>query len=207
MTKRLTTIIVATFVLVACETTPVATTSVNRVLMAPDIQNAPYSNILIVGAMPGREADRRVEEGLIQELKSRRVSAHSFVLESPAKSPSEEDVFALVNDKEIDGVIVVTARYVGAELSEHGERTDIRATARGGSFLDYFRYDYKEVTSPGYADATSDVIIVSDFYDAASRERVYSVESSTAHGQTSYEIIMAESKAIVRRLRKDGLIK
>ena len=43
--------------------------------------------------------------------------------------------------------------------------------------------------------------------DVESMKRVYSVESSTAHGATNYEIIMAESRAIVSRLKKDRLIR
>lgn len=207
MNKKLALSIVAMAALIGCESNPVATTSVDRVLMSPNIENAPYSNILIVGAMPSRENDRLVEEGLTQELRARKVEAHSFVKESAAKRPSEDDVYALVNQTNADGVIVVTARFGGAELTTRDEQVDVRAEARGGGLLDFFRYDYKEVTLPGYEDATLNVILVSDFYDARTRERIYSVESSTVHGQTSYEIVMAESKAIVARLRRDGLIK
>ena len=207
MIKKLALITAAMAALAACESTPVATTSVDRVLMSPDIENAPYSNVLIVGAMPSRENDRLVEEGLTQELRARNIEAHSFVKESSAKRPSEEDVYALVKQTDADSVIVVTARFGGAELTKRDEQVDVQAEARGGSLLDFFRYDYKETTLPGYEDVTLNVVLVSDFYDALTRERIYSMESSTAHGQTSYEIVMAESKAIVARLRKDGLIK
>ena len=210
MMKNLALIVVANMAvltLVACETSPVATTTVDRVLMSPDIENAPYSNILIVGAMPTRDNDRLVEEGLTQELRARKIEAHSFVKESAAKRPSEDDVYALVIQEEVDAVIVVTARFAGAELRKRDEQVDVQAQARRGGLLDFFRYDYKEVTQRGYEDVSLSVRLVSDFYDARTRKRIYSLESSTAHGQTSYEIVKAESKAIVTRLRKDGLIK
>lgn len=192
---------------VACGNTPRSTTTVDRVLVAPMLKNAPYTNILVVGATPNRETDRMVEEGLTQRLRTRDIKAHSFVRQSSAKRPSEQAVFDLVRDTGADGVIVVTTRFVGAKIRERDEQVDIDAETRAGNLLNYFRYNYKDVTRPSYADTTLDVRLVSDFYDAATQKRVYSVESSTAHGQTNYEIILAESRAIVARLRKDGLIK
>lgn len=190
----------------ACDTTPVATTSVDRVLKAPTIDNAPYRKVLIVGAMPSRELDRMVEEGLSQELRKRKVETHSFVRQSPAKRPSEEAVLALVRETGAEAVIVVTARFVGAKLKKHEGQVDVRADVRGKTLLNYFRYDYKQITQPSYADTTLDVKLVHDLYDTATQKRVYSVESSTAHAKTTYDIVIAESKAIVARLRKDGLI-
>jgi len=196
-----------TLLIGACDTTPATTTSVDRVLMLPTIANAPYSNVLVVGATPSRETDRNIEEGLMRELRSHDVNAHSFVRESASTVPSEEAIAEFITDKGVDGVIVVSAKFEGIEERRHDEQVDIQADVRGGGLLDYFRYDYKETKSPAYSDVTIDVVFVSDFYDAETNKRVYSMESSSAHGQTDYQIIIAESKAIVRRLRKDGLIR
>ena len=51
------------------------------------------------------------------------------------------------------------------------------------------------------------VLFVTDLYDVASEKKVYSVESSTVHGQTSFDIIMAEGEAIVDQLKTDDLIR
>lgn len=194
-------------ILVACDTTPATSASVDRVLMLPTVDNAPYSNVLVVGATPSRETDRNIEEGLTRELRLHDVQAHSFVRESSSNVPSEEAIAQFVDDEGVDGVIVVSAKFEGIELTTHDEQVDIQADVRGGGLLDYFRYDYKETKSPAYSDVTLDVVFVSDLYDTETDRRVYSVESSSAHGQTDYQIIIAESKAIVRRLVKDGLIR
>ncbi|MCH7981082.1 MAG: hypothetical protein IID59_06220, partial [Proteobacteria bacterium] len=81
---------------------------------------------------------------------------------------------------------------------------------QGGSLVGFFRSDYKEVKRPNQAegsDYTLDVSMVSDLYDVRSDKRVYSIESSTRNGETRYQIIMAQSKAIADRLKKDGLIR
>ena len=187
---------------------PRQATSVDRVLMAPNVKNAPYSNLLVIGVTPSRESSRMIEAGLTQELASKTVEAHSFVKESSSTEPTEEAVLELVSEKNIDGVIVVSARLEGAEILRQDERVDLDAEVRGGGgLLNYFRYDYREITRPSYSEYAVDVILVSDFYDVESQDRIYSVESSTAHGETTYEIVIDESKAIVARLKKDRLIR
>jgi len=205
---RLSIVVIVVGCLVACETNePTQTTSVNRVLMAPNIKNAPYSRLLVVGATPRRETSRMIEEGLIKELASMKVEAHSFVRESPSTEATEDAIFELVNEKNIDGVIVVSAKFEGIEITTRDERVDLEAEVRGGGLMDYFRYDYKEITQPSYSEYAVDVFLVSDFYDVESQNRIYSVESSTAHGETTYQVVIDESKAIVARLRKDRLIR
>lgn len=209
-TSRIVFLVLLASILGACESSgPRQSTAVNRVLMAPQISTAPFSNVLIVGAAPTRETARNIEEGLTQELSRRNVESHSFVRESDAKEPSEEAIMALVDDKNIDAVLVVSAMLEGAELTSRSEQGDanVQSQVRGGGLVDFFRYDYKEVTRASYSDYTVNVVLVSDLYEVATKDRVYSVESSTAHGQTSYEIIIAEARAIVDRMKQDRLLR
>ncbi len=200
-------VVLAALLLAACESSgPTQKTSVDRVLMSRNISNAPYSKVLVIGAVPSRETARNIEYGLSKELNSARVEAHSFVKESASKEPSDEAVQMLITETGVDGVIIVSGQLLGATGVERDEQVDFEAETRGGSLFNYFRYDYKEIERPSYTDFTSDVVLVTNFYDAESGDRIYSVESSTSHGQTNYEIITAESKAIIKQLKQDGLI-
>jgi len=200
-------VIVVGFFVACAPNEPIQTTSVNRVLIAPEIKNAPYSRLLIVGATPSRETSRMIEEGMIRELASMKVEVHSFVKESPSTTATEDAISELVNENDIDGVIVVSTKYEGVEIKTRDERVDVDAAVRGGNLMDYFRYDYEETTQPSYSEYAVDLILVSDFYDVESQDHIYSVESSTAHGETTFQVIIDESKAIVARLKKDRLIR
>ncbi len=199
-------LLAAAVLLGACESAPPQKTTVDRVLIAPKLDNAPYRHILVVGATPTRELDRMIEEGMTLRLKERGVQTVSFVRSSSATRPSEEAVYTLVKEKDVDGVIVMTTRFVGGEVRKRDEQVDLERDVRGGTLLNYFRYDYKRDSRPSYADSTLNVRIASDFYDAKTQKRIYAVESSTVYGKTDYEIVMAESRAIVARMKKDGLI-
>jgi len=208
---RVLTIVFAMGVGAACQTTTPQTTTVDRVLIAADVSNAPYTKILVVALVPRRESARNLEVGLSGELAAANVKAHSFVRESSSTEPTEEAIRELVESTRVDGVLVVSAKTTGAALGKQKEeQVDIQAQRYGGNLFGFFRYDYKDVERPQTtqpADYTLDVVLVSDFYDVKTEGRVYSIESSTAQGQTNYQIIMSESKAIVGRLKQDGLIR
>ncbi len=208
---RTTCAVLITLLIAACQSSgPTQTTSVNRVLRATDISNSPYTNILVVGAVPSRDTARNIELGITGELKAANVEAHSFVRESSSTEATEAAIQEFIDDAGIDAVIVVSANLTGAALTERSEQVDIQVVTQGGSLLGFFRSDYKDVTRPNQAetsDYTINVALVTDFYDVKSDKRVYTIETSTMHGQTRYQVIMAESKVIVGRLKADGLIR
>lgn len=205
-------IVLIAFSITACESTgPSQTTSVDRVLRATEHVNAPYKKILVVAAVPSRETARNIEFGITGELNSANVEAHSFVRESSSTEATEAAIQEFINEHGIDAVIVVSANLTGAAVRQQkAEQVDIQVIPQGGSLVGFFRSDYKEVKRPNQAegsDYTLDVSLVSDLYDVKSDKRVYSIESSTQNGETRYQIIMAQSKAIVSRLKADGLIR
>ena len=208
---RTTCVVLITLLIAACQSSgPTQTTSVNRVLRATDISNSPYTNILVVGAVPSRDTARNIELGITGELKAANVEAHSFVRESSSTEATEAAIQEFIDDVGIDAVIVVSANLTGAALTERSEQVDIQAVTQGGSLLGFFRSDYKDVIRPNQAetsDYTINVALVTDLYDVKSDKRVYTIETSTMHGQTRYQVIIAESKVIVGRLKADGLIR
>lgn len=208
--KRLFLLAVSAVLLAGCESSgPTQTTEVSRVLKAPSIATAPFKNIVVVGAAPSRQTMRDLEEGFIRELRRRDVEAHSFVRESDAKEPSEAAIMALVEKVSADAVLVISGVVGDAALTRHSETVaaDIQPQVRGQTLINFFRFDYKEIQRSSYADFTVNAMLVSDLYEAATKQRVYSVESNTMHGGTGFNIIIAEADAVVSRMRKDRLIR
>jgi hypothetical protein len=98
------------------------------------------------------------------------------------------------------------AFQLSVDLVGLGGGADVEARNIGGNLFNFFRYDYREFTEPTYTDVTVDVKLVSLLFDAASNERVHSVEVSTTEGETAYHVITSQSEAIVDRMKKDELI-
>ena len=207
---RMSVIILAATLLAACDTPgePRQETTVDRVLMKPNLKNRPYKRVLIIGAVPSRENARRIEIAVDREM-SDRVETFRFVRDSDAMQPTEEAVFELIRKHDIDGVLVVTGNVEGVERVDTEERTEFRSDVQtGGQLGSFFRTDYRETVARARGTVyLANIKLVSDFYDVETRERVYSVQSSTRHGTYNEEIILAEGKAIARRLRRDGMVR
>ncbi len=203
---RLTLLTLLLAAVAACETTPSATTTVDRAAELPDNPNKPYQSVLVVAVAPRANTARDFEELLREELMRVGVTAYAYHRLAPTSKVTEEDVVRIVKDKDVDAVFMTTSHLVDTEVLRQEEHTDLESEVIGGSLIDYFRREYKEITTPPSASLQYNVHVVTDVYDTEMDQKVYTVESTTLHAETTYEIILQESRAIARRMRKDGVI-
>ena len=188
-------------------TGPAAHTHVDRVARAKELPNAPYERILIVGTAARASSAREFEEVLAKELSNDRTYAFGYHRAASRADVKEDVIRSIAELQNADAILVVTARLVNADRKVTEERTDVQARVKGGGLVDYFRYDYKEYTSPPSADYRVNVQVQSDMFDVANDRRVYTVESRTEFAETTSEIIIGEAKELAKRLRKDKLVR
>ena len=193
--------------LAAACTGPAVQTQVDRVARAKELPNAPYKRILIIGTAARASSAREFEEVLAKDLSNDHTYAFGYHKAASRADVKEEVVRSIAEMQNADAILVVTARLVNAEREVTRERTDVEAKVKGGGLVDFFRYDYKEYTSPPSADYRVNVQVHSDMFDVASDQRIYTVESRTEFAQTTSEIILSEAKELAKRLRKDKLVR
>ena len=193
--------------LAAACTGPAVQTQVDRVARAKELPNAPYKRILIIGTAARASSAREFEEVLAKDLSNDHTYAFGYHKAASRADVNEEVVRSIAEMQNADAILVVTARLVNAEREVTRERTDVEAKVKGGGLVDFFRYDYKEYTSPPSADYRVNVQVQSDMFDVASDQRIYTVESRTEFAQTTSEIILGEAKELAKRLRKDKLVR
>jgi len=188
-------------------TGPTAQTHVDRVARAKELPNAPYKRVLIIGTAARAGSAREFEEVVAKELSNDRTYAFGYHRAASRADVKEEVVRSIAQLQNADAILVVTARLVNAEREATKERTDVQAEVKGGGLVDFFRYDYKEYTSPPSADYRVNVQVQTDMFDVASEDRIYTVESRTEFAETTSEIILGEAKELAKRLRKDKLVR
>jgi hypothetical protein len=182
-------------------------TYVDRVARAKELPNAPYKRVLIVGTAVRASAAREFEEVLAKELTNKHTYAFGYHRAASRADVQEDVVRSLAEMQNADAILVVTSRLVDAEREITEERTDVQAKVKGGGLVDFFRYDYKEYTSPPSTDYRVNIQVQSDMFDVATDQRIYTVESRTEFAQTTSEIILGEATELARRLRKDNLVR
>jgi hypothetical protein len=104
---------------------------------------------------------------------------------------------------------VVVTRLVSREVTaqEVAGRSGVKTRRKDEYAYDFFRYDYKEYEEPGYLVAKNTVTLSTDLYNSGDGALVYSIETTIYEKETEFEIFDEASTAIVRRLRRDGLIR
>lgn len=184
-----------------------AQTYVDRVARAKELPNAPYKRVLIVGTAVRAAAAREFEEALAKELTNKHTYAFGYHRAASRADVKEDVVRSLAELQNADAILVVTSRLVNAERQVTKERTDVEARVRGGGLVDFFRYDYKEYTTPPTAGYRVNIQVHSDMFDVATEKRIYTVESRTEFAQTTAEIVLGEARELARRMRKDKLVR
>jgi hypothetical protein len=193
--------------LAAACTGPTAHTHVDRVARAKELPNAPYKRVLIVGTAARASSAREFEEVLAKELSNKHTYAFGYHRAASRADVKEDVVRSIAELQDADAILVVTARLVNAERQVTEARTDVKAEVKGGGLVDFFRYDYKEYTSPPSADYRVNVQMQTDMFDVDSEARVYTVESRTDFGEATSEIILGEARELAKRLRKDKMVR
>ena len=182
-------------------------TYVDRVARAPEVPNAPYSDILIVAITARGATAREFEEVLAAELKNMGVNAIGYHRAASRADVKEEVVRQIAAEQGADGIIFVTGSLVSAQKEVTGSRTDLQPQVKGGGLVDFFRYDYKEAKIPAKTDYRVNVQFKADMFDVESENRIYTLESRTEFAETTSEIIVNEARELARRLRKDGMVR
>ena len=182
-------------------------TYVDRVARAKELPNAPYKRVLIVGTAVRASAAREFEEVLAKELSNKHTYAFGYHRAASRADVNEDVVRSLAEMQNADAILVVTSRLVNAEREVTKERTDVEAKVKGGGLVDFFRYDYKEYTTPPSTGYRLNIQVHSDMFDVATDTRIYTVESRTEFAQTTSEIVLGEAMQLAKRLRKDKLVR
>jgi hypothetical protein len=182
-------------------------TYVDRVARAPELPNAPYSNVLIVAITARGATAREFEEVLASELKDKGVNALGYHRAASRADVKEEVVREIAAEQGTDAIIFVTGSLVSAQREVTGSRTDLQPQVKGGGLVDFFRYDYKEAKVPAKTDYRVNVQFKADMFDVESEDRIYTLESRTEFAETTSEIIISEARELARRLRKDGMVR
>ena len=180
---------------------------IEKLYQDPDAGKAPYERLLVIGVAGDAAQRRDIEELLAGRLIAGEVAAiASYTRLGTSPVVLQEAVDEAARDSGADAILI--AHMVSASVTPEyrEERVDVRSECRGGSPVDLFLYDYKELREPASVTFAHEVTMVTNLYDAATGNRIWTIQS-TCFEKTEFEaVLQREAEAIVRQLRRDGLI-
>jgi len=166
-----------------------------------------YERLLIVDVSSDRDMQVQFENELVAGLGRAGVEAlPSHHRLDASVGILQDDINKLSDELAADGILITHIASVDTTVDLKEGREDILSTCRGGNPVDYFLYDRKVLFEPDSIKVAHTVVVITNLYDSASRERVWSIQSTCFDKATMDEVLLDETDAIVRQLRIDKLI-
>jgi hypothetical protein len=166
-----------------------------------------YERLLVVNVSSDREMQEMFENEIVAGLGHSKVEsiASHHALDASA-GILQEDINRLSDKLGTDGILITHIVSLETTMNREEGREDILSTCRGGSPVEYFLYDREILVEPDSIKVAHTVAVITNLYDSETRQRVWSIQSTCFDKASMAEVLLDETKAIIRQLRIDKLI-
>ncbi len=197
------TLLLLTATLFACS----SSMSINRTYEDPAYVDRTYSNVLVLAVAADYNARSRFERSLANALESSSTVAREYYeIAEGDQEVTREKILAAIERFGYDGVIVTQLGSQQRELSIETPTAETKVVRRDDRAVDFFRYDYEILNEPYQINVETEVVLVSDFFNAADAKRIWTAESKVMDKQNIAYLIEDAAAMIARRMRRDGLV-
>lgn len=123
------------------------------------------------------------------------------------KTPSKEELVDAVQKSNSDAVLVASLLRAKEELSYTPGTSSYMSMPYSRSYYGYYNYWYPSIYSPGYYTPEMNYVILSNMYDVASEEIMWSVKSKVFNPSSITGFSNDYIKLLGKQLGKKGLAK
>jgi hypothetical protein len=166
-----------------------------------------YERLLVVTVSSDHNQQQRFEDEIVLILRAEQVDAmpsHAHL--DTSDGLLQDDIDRLSDNVGADGILITHVVSVDTSIENVEGRSEIESTCRGGDPVDFFLYDHKVIREPDSVKLAHTVTVIANLYDAASRDRVWTIQSTCFEKTSMSAVLLEEANAIVRQLRIDQLI-
>lgn len=166
-----------------------------------------FGNILVLGIADDYESRARYERLVASKLRQQGVSATAYHEAVGGKgNVSREKATELIADRGFDAVLVTQVRNSKASVEVSQDSADTKVTRKDGRAVDFFRYDYEELTEPGEMSLLAEATLDIDLHRALDDEIVWSHSWSSKSAENVGVLVDEASADVVRRLDRANLL-
>jgi len=175
--------------------------------LASSVPEPRFENFLVIGIAGDYENRAHFERAVVSQLRKKGAAAatyHSVI--GGNKHVIKEDVVAAIREHGFDAVLAVRKLDGDVEMKVTRSRTETDATAMGGKFINLFRSDYTDYTTPESIDLGAKSLIAVELYSAETEDIVYGFNHETKRETNIGLLIDQTAETIVKRLDRQDLI-
>ena len=179
------------------------------------VKDKSYQNIFIVVMTADVEVRSKVETDLATMITSKGFKAirSSDVMPGSVKDPrkpTKEEIVGKVKENGCDGVFVAALFKKGEDIGYVPEKNAYMTVPYNnyvGGYYGYYTNYYSTVSEPGYYQVNKQYFIHSNFYDAASEEIMFTVQSDVFNPATLDKFSKMYIGSLVKQLEAEKIIK
>lgn len=173
----------------------------------PAYQGPAFRNLLVIGVADSYNNRATFERTLAQEIAEGGAQATALYALVDKDTPIDRaTVEKVVDEGDFDAILITRALNRDFKTKAKTGSPTAQAVPKGGSAANLFRYDYKELNEPATLSMELNIVIGSELFSAASREKLWSIEADISDQASVGVLVIDASNVIASRLRKDGLI-
>ncbi len=166
-----------------------------------------FQRLLVVAVANDDNSRRRLEELITENLTSAGIGAAAAYLETGLEKPLlQEEINIAAQNTESDGLLITHVASVDTRVDVKPGQIKTLSECRGGDPIDFFLYDHRELKEPDSVKLAHTVVVITSLYNAASGERIWTIQSTCFEKASMDQVLREEAEAIVRQLQIDKLI-
>jgi hypothetical protein len=196
-------VLLAFAALAACGTV----TKIPNAWRNPAHQGAPYQKIFVIGVGENETNRRLFEDRFAAVLSGEGATASTSYGALPHSNRlTESEIRGAIRGDDFDGVVVTRLLGVEEKTEYVPPRTYTVPGYYHGGYYGYYGSAWDVVHEPGYYKTHTILRLETNLYDVGSGELVWSGQSETFDPSSLEDSIDSVTKAVAKRLRKEGLI-
>ena len=106
-----------------------------------------------------------------------------------------------------DGILITHLVSTSVDPDFREGRVEVTSECRGGNPVDFFLYDRDELREPDSVTIAHEVTMLTNLYEAGTGKRIWTIQSTCFDKADFDAVLRQEAEAIVRQLRRDGLVR
>jgi hypothetical protein len=165
-----------------------------------------YERLLVISVVGDTGTRRRLEELITTNLESAGISAIAGYTETGLKtSMLQDEIDAAARNANADAILITHIASVDTRVDVEPPES-ILAECRGDDSMTFSLYGQAELKEAPSIKVAHTVAAVTNLYDAASGERLWTIQSTCFEKASMDEVLQEEARAIVRQLQIDKLV-
>jgi len=181
--------------------------SIDRTYEDTERVDRTYGNILVLAVAADYNSRSSFERSLAKALQSTGTVATAYYeIAEGDQELSREKILDAVERFGYDGVIVTQLGGRRSQVSIETPTAETKVVRRDDRAVDFFRYDYEILNEPHQVNVQTELVLVSDFFDAGNARRIWSAQSTVMNKQNIGYMLEDTANMIAGRLRRDRLV-